>query len=454
MTVAVGSCLLLAACDDGVISQVGNSILPDEDSITVYADTFQIAASTVKYDSLYARTNSGFLGEFYDPLYGHLKSDYIGQFYCEEGFSFAHMPDNGKIDSVLLALYYDQWKGDPSIPMQITVYPVTRQLTKNFYTNVDPAAFCDMQNPLASQAYSARSGTVVDSTTTGSYLWLHTFPLPVEWGQRIYDETIGNPSSFDNQEAFNRFFPGFHITTDYGSGNILYVNSTQLRIYYHYTLQSSAGEDSVVYTGEVFNVSKDVIQLNRFQNANTEQLLEDNDDCTYLKTPAGIFTRLVIPSVEISKIIENRVVNYVSMNLKYMPQEDWLYALTPPPYLLLIPEDSIGTFFENRNIENSVTSYISTYSGSSSVGYDESGRVYPFPSLSNLLVYHVAVNPDEDLRLLVIPVSRSTGVSTGYSSSYTYTTGLSHYLAPSGLKIRKDGDYMKMVIISSYLNNR
>jgi hypothetical protein len=448
---------MLAACNDD-INQVGNSILPDEDGITTFADTFEIKASTVKYDSLYAKTNSGFLGELYDPLYGRLKSDYISQFYCKEGFRFSYTPDNGQIDSVVLALYYDQWKGDPSIPMQISVYPVVRQLTKNFYTNVDPTVYCDMQNPLASQAYSARGGTVVDSSSTdNSYLWSHTFPLPVEWGQKIYDETTGNPSSFEDQEAFNRFFPGFYITTDYGSGNILFVNSTQIRIYYHYTLQSSAGEDSIVNMGEVFNVSKDVIQLNRFQNANTEQLLEDNDDYTYLKTPAGIFTRLVIPSVEIGKIIENRIVNYVSMNLKYMPEEDWLYALTPPPYLLLIPEDSIGTFFENRNIENNITSYLSTYSASSSssTGYDEAGRVYPFPSLSNLLAYHIIRNPDEDLRLLVIPVSRATGVSGGYySSSYTYTTMLSHYLAPSGLKIRKDGDNMKAVIISSYLNNR
>jgi hypothetical protein len=448
-----GCCLLLAACDDGIINQVGNSILPDEDKVPVYADTFQIIASTVKYDSLYARTNSGFLGEFYDPLYGRLKSDYICQFYCEEGFRFYQTPDNGQIDSVSLIILYDQWKGDPGIPMQVSAYPVVRQLTKNFYTNIDPTAFCDMRNPVISQAYSAQSGNIVDSLTTG-YIREYRFPLPVEWGQKIYDETINNPSSFNDQESFNQIFPGFYITTDYGSGNMLYVYYTQIRINYHTTLQSSAGEDSIVNATEVFNVSKDVIQLNRFQNTNTEQLLEANDDYTYLKTPAGIFTRLVIPSVEIGRIIENRIINYMSLNLKYMPQEDWLYALTPPPYLLLMPEDSIGTFFENRNMENSVTSYISTYSGSSTVGYNESGRVYPFPNLSNLLSYHIALHPDEDLRMLVVPVNRSVATSTSYGSSYTYTTALSHYLAPSGLKIRKDGNHMKAVIISSYLDNK
>jgi hypothetical protein len=447
----LGCILSFAACDDGVVNPVGTKILPDEDRITVYADTFRIAASTVKYDSLYARSSSSFLGEFYDPLYGRLKSDYICQFYCKEDFRFSHTPDDGRIDSVSLYISYGDWKGDPAIPMQMTVYPVTQQLTKNFYTNVDPTVYCDMQHPVASQAYSAQGG-IYDSTYE---VWTHALPLPVEWGQKVYDETVGNPSSFSNQEAFNHFFPGFYITTGYGSGNMLYVFETKIIIYSHYTLQSSTDTDSVVYAQDLFNVSKDVIQLNSFQSTNTEQLLADNADYTYLKTPAGIFTRLVVPAAEIRHIIESRIVNYVSVNLKYMPQEDWQYAMLPPPYLLLIPEDSIATFFENRNIENSVTSYLSNYSSSSTVGYNESGRVYPFPNMANLLTYHIALHPDEDLRMLAIPVSRGTSASSDYSGNTTYyTTSLSHYLAPSGLKIRKDGDNMNMVVISSLLRNR
>jgi hypothetical protein len=432
---------------------VGNSILPDEDKVTTYADTFRIIASTVKYDSLYARTNYGYLGEFYDPLYGRLKSDYICQFYCEEDFRFEQTPDNGQVDTVSLIIQYYQWKGDGTSPMQMTVYPVDQPLTKNFYTNIDPTEFCDMQHPIASHPYSAQGGRLDSSvsSTSVTYYQEQICLLPIELGQKIYDETIHNPSSFSSQEAFNRFFPGIYITTDYGSGNLIYVSNTQIKINYHYTLESSTGTDSVIYMNEVFNVSKDVIQLNRFQNTNTDQLLEDNDDYTYLKTPAGIFTRLVIPAVEIGKIVENRIINDVSMSLKYMPEENWMYALTPPSYLLLVPEDSIGTFFENKNTENNITSYLSTSSTSTSVGYDESTRTYPFPNMANIINYQIRFNPDEDLRLLAIPVSR-TSVSDSYGTYYT--TSLSHYLAPSGLKVRKDGSNMKIVIISSYLNSR
>jgi len=431
------------SCGDA-LNQLGSSILPDEDRVTVYADTFQVVASTVKIDSLFAKTGIGYLGEFYDPLYGRLKSDYICQFYCEEDFQFEQTPQDGKIDAVSLHLVYDQWVGDPNVPMQATVYPVVSQLYGTYYGNIDPADFCDINNPVLSQAYSVKGGAL--DTTLGYDIWTQTLDLPIEWGQRLYDETINNPSTFKSQKAFNEFFPGFYITTNYGSGSIIYVYQTQIAIDYHYTLQSTTGEDSVIYLQEVFNVSKDVIQMNNFQNTDTEQLLEDNDDYTYLKTPAGIFTRLVVPTTDIKHVIENHIVNYVDFSLKYMPEEDWLYALTPPPYLLLLPEDSLISFFESRSTDNSITSFLSTYTTSSaSYGYNASTRTYPMPNLANLINYHIAYNPDEDLRLLAIPVSRST-VSDSY---YTYTAALSHYLAPSGLKIRKDGNNMNISIISS-----
>ena len=451
---AIMSCiyLLFSSCSDNAFNQLGTNILPDEDKITVYLDTFQLAASTIKRDSLYARLNASFLGEFYDPLYGKLKSDFICQFYCKDNFRFAETPDNGKIDAVSLIFEYSDWKGDASSPMQMTVYPVNQKLTKNFYTNVDPTVFCDMQHPLISQAYSAQSG-IFDSTY---YVWQLVFPLPLEWGQKLYDETIHNPSSFNSQEAFNQFFSGFYITTDYGSGNMLYISNTQIRIDYSRVLKSSTGGDSIVNHFEEFNVSKDVIQLNRLQSKNTEQLLEDNDQYTYLKTPAGIFTRLVFPAVQIHEVIKNRVINNVALHLKYMPKEDWLYSLAPPPYLLLMPEDSIGTFFENRNIENNITTYLSNYAVSSSttVGYNEAGRVYPFPNIADLLNYHFKNNPDKDLRMLVVPVERVSNTVSSSGTTYTYTSAINHYLAPSGLKIRKDGDNMKIVITSSYLNKK
>lgn len=77
---------ILAGCNDD-FSSIGTSIQPGDDTIAVYMDTFQIQATTVQLDSIYARSTSAQLGELYDPLYGNLVSDYMCQFYCPSDFN-------------------------------------------------------------------------------------------------------------------------------------------------------------------------------------------------------------------------------------------------------------------------------------------------------------------------------------------------------------------------------
>jgi hypothetical protein len=61
---------------------------------------------------------------------------------------------------------------------------------------------------------------------------------------------------------------------------------------------------------------------------------------------------------------------------------------------------------------------------------------------------------------LLVPVTRQyqtqSGSSSYYGSSttYYYTTAVTPYLAPSGVKLRKDGDYMKIVVLSSKFANK
>ncbi|MDR1455900.1 MAG: DUF4270 domain-containing protein, partial [Tannerella sp.] len=62
---AVAAGMVLGSCSDAT-NLIGSNILPDEDRITVYADTFPVTASTVRHDSIFAKTVYGYLGEFYD----------------------------------------------------------------------------------------------------------------------------------------------------------------------------------------------------------------------------------------------------------------------------------------------------------------------------------------------------------------------------------------------------
>lgn len=444
---------ILAGCNDDM-SSIGTSIQPGDDSISVYTDTFRIQASTVQLDSIYARTTSAQLGELYDPLYGNLKSDYLCQFYCPDNYRFKYTPIDGKIDSVDFRIYYNRssstgnrngiWIGDSLAPMQAEIFKITKPLQKNFYTNIDPTQYCNMQESLGLQAYTSYNASIPDSIRKlDSYSPNIRIRMPLQFGQKFYDETINNPSSFNTQETFNKFFPGVYVTTTFGSGNILSVSNSVFSIYYKYKTKSTAtGNDTIMNASERFSVTQEIIQLNRFKNTDMSGLLQPSNEYTYLKTPAGVCTRIVIPSKMIAPIMKDRIINNLPLNLKAMPQENWKYALDPPSFLLILPEDSVKSFFEQGQIENNQTSFLSQ-------AYSSSTRTYTFGNISNMLKNQIEKAPDKDMNLLIIPVYRSTTQSNSYYEQTEITSAISNYLAPSGVKLRKDEEVMKIGITSS-----
>ena len=342
---------ILSGCNDD-LTQVGTGIQPENDRPLVYADTFYMKAKTVQTDSVYARTIYGSLGEIYDPLYGNLKSDFMCQFYCPENYRFKYTPHEGRIDSVEFSLYYSRsWTGDSLTPMRAQIYEVTTPLARDFYTNIDPEQFCDMQKSLGMQIYTARNLSVSDSLWNAtnsngvqSYQPNITIRMPKEVGQRFYDATIQTPEVFTDQNTFNQFFPGIYVTNTYGTGNILNIESAQMKIFYKYTVKGSADQDSLVYANEIFSATSEVIQLNRFKNTDISHLLKPNDSIAYLKSPAGVYTLLTIPAQDIASIIQGRIVSNVPFSLKALPQEEWKYAFEPPKKTPLIHSSKITTW--------------------------------------------------------------------------------------------------------------
>lgn len=441
---------ILSGCSDD-LNLVGSTIQPEGDKMPVYVDTFQMQATTLLMDSVYARTTNGLLGEFYDPLYGSVKSDYICQFYCPEDFKFKHEPINGKIDSVdFRIVYYSRsWVGDSLTPMRAEIFPVTKQLDRDFYTNFDPDTYCDLQQSLGMQTYTAHDNSVpdsirnaVDSNGASTYVPSVTIRMPKEFGQKFYDESVNNPNTFKKQEDFNKFFPGLYVTNTYGSGNILQISFSSFSIYYKYNIKGSQDQDSTVIGSETFNVTKEVLQLNRFKNTDLTSLIQPDDSIAYLKTPAGVYTQLVIPAQDIADRIGDRVINNIPLTIKALPQEDWQWALNAPSNLLLLPKDSLNTFFVNNKIEDSKTSFRAEY--------NSSNRAYSFGNISNLMQEHIKNNPEKDMVLLLVPVDRVTGTTYDYyGREQTYTAAINNYLLPSGVKLLKTKEAMKIVITTT-----
>ena len=186
--------------------------------------------------------------------------------------------------------------------------------------------------------------------------------------------------------------------------------------------------------------------MNQIENGNIEQLLEPNEEFSYLRSPAGVCTKIVLPASVIKEKIEGRIINGLDFSMKAMPQEEWLYAFEAPDNVLLLPEDSVQSFFENNKIEDSMTAYLA--------GYTSSTKTYSFGNISNLLKKHLENKPDEDLRLLVLPVARGTqNTNDYYGNSKPVTTSISHYMKPAGVRLKKDKEAMQIVVLTSKYNN-
>lgn len=432
---------ILGGCNDN-LTEVGINTMPSTDGVEARADTFYMTAKTLLSDSVYARTTSGSLGELVDPMFGTLKSDYLCQFYCPDNYSFKHTPINGKIDSVEFKIFYQSWTGDSLTPMRVQLYQITTPLQKNYYTNVDPKKFCDMKTLLGSKSYTAHDMTVSDSLrSTSSFMPNVAVRMPIDFGQHFYEETINHPASFNNQDAFNKFFPGIYVTTTFGTGNIINVYSSEMYIFYKYTTTGSAGQDSIVKTYENFNATSEVIQLNRFKNSNISHLIEPNDSVSYLRSPAGVYTEFTIPSKAIAAAIDGRILSNMNLTLKALPQDDWDFAFEPPSDILILPSDSVDQFFKNNEIENSNTIFRASYTSST--------RSYNFNNICNVLKDHIEKAPDKDLKLSVIPIERKTGTTSSYYyGSSTYTTAINNYLKPSGVKLRINNKTMRLRIVT------
>lgn len=433
------------SCND-TLDNIGMGILPDEDQINTFSDTVYFDAVTVKLDSIYARTSSGMLGEYYDPNYGTLKSGYLCQFYAPPKNVFPDTVVNNAIDSVTLNLYYATWTGDSLAPMEVSIYPVINSLKSHYYSNINPIDYCDLNTVWGRQSYTARNLNITDSAynailANGGYKLLRV-KLPVEIGYKFLTESRKpSPNAFSSIESFTDFFKGVYVRSTYGVGNILNIGYTDLFVHYKTITEGSDGADSTYTKVSVFNVTDEITQLNDFKSANDEQLLKPDSEKAYIKTPAGIFTKLIIPIPTIVERMKDKKFSSANLSLTTYNKDDWQYSLNIPSQVMLISPDSMKVFFENQLLPDNISGYAisRTYQATLSSG------AYSFTNISNIIQNAVTKEPTKNLELLVVPISYKTYYTTSGYQPYATT----HLLSPSAVSIKKEQKYLQLKILAT-----
>jgi hypothetical protein len=440
------SIFIYDACED-TFDSIGMGLQPVEDNIKVSDTIINIDAYTVKVDSIFTKSINGLLGNFYDPYYGNIKGGYICQYYPSLGFGDSVV--DHKIDSVRLNIYYSSYFGDSLAPMEVSVYQVVKkQLEDNYYTNINPDDYCDRNKVWGRKSYTAWDLTLPDSIRNNSTYYKHvSIPLPTDWGQSMYDEYLQQGKTLGSMDDFIQRFPGTYIESSFGARNLLKVDITEIYIYYQECYKKD-DKDTIVTNAAVLTVTDEVLQLNRFESEYNAKLLEDDENAMYLKTPSGVFSKIIIPVPEIAKNFGKKKFNSVKLNIAAYPQPQSDYPLplqgigtsgSTKAKLLLIEPDSVKSFFENQKVADFNTSY--------SVAYSSTTGSYNFDNIANLIQNAMAKAPDKNLELFLIPV-----MIEYYTYNYTdqeYATG--HYLAPSAATLKKGENNLQLKIIASEL---
>lgn len=390
--------IAFTSCDDNT-DTIGTSLTDNIDNLNIIADTFDVTTTSIVVDSVLSRSNMGYIGKIKDPETGtYTSSDFMVQFHVLENYSFPDIEKirslkDGKVvaDSCELRLYYTGYYGDSLATMKLTAYDMSKPMKENvgYYTSFDPMKEGYVRTDGIKENLSY---TLLDLTKSSEersdddFVSNIKIPLNSEYkdsegntydnyGTYILRKYYSNPSDFNNSYKFiHNVCPGFFLKSSYGVGNMAYVYMTQLNVYYRYE-----NKDSVYNKAAVFSGTEEVLQTNHIVNDKEaiKRLASDNS-CTYLKTPSGIFTEMTLPVEDIMKGHRNDTLNTAKITLQRINNTvSDKYSLDIPQTLLMIPRDSIYSFFKNGNIPNNKISYIATYSSNE--------NAYTFNNISNLI---------------------------------------------------------------------
>lgn len=448
---------LFAACDDSTYG-IGDSTISSQDPIPAGEAKYSVTTESILADSVFARTSTAYLGKYTDPVFGEFTADFIAQFNCTDNFEF---PENIKeVTKLELSLYYTSFFGDSlnSMTLQIdtldTIIPEKELST--FYTSVDPKQYYNSNTrPIAQKAWAAKGPSAVDTTYTYTSIYGYSSSqnicwqnvnLPTALGEYMYQKYTEDKDNYKDAEAFiKNVLKGLYVHCTSGDGTILYIEDIELIMYYDYLIENSAGKlDSLVSGTKVFAATKEVIQANRFQNSDRlKELVENSTDCTYLKTPAGIFTQATLPIEEIATIHQADTLNAASITFtRYNEKEESEYQMGVPQYLLMVRKADMYKFFENNDLYDGKTSFLAEY-----VSSGEDANTYTFPNIAPLISYCMnekrngTATEDWD-KVVLIPVKVETDSN---SSIISIKSNLD--MESSRLVGGKNGDKLTMQVL-------
>lgn len=457
--------------------------MPQEDMVATYSTTFDVMSETVKADSVYARSMTAYLGRYSDPEFGYYDASFITEMTTAENYTFPEIyrydpttkRGTGRMvedscEDIFLRISYSKntnntkgFFGDSVTACRVSAYELNgqwladRKSNGRFYryTNINVDKYYNKEDLVGSTAYTAHDYSQ-NSTDAESYIDIKLDP---ERGNQILKLNREHPEYFIDGETFtNHVIPGYYLKSDYGDGTIIYVNRVilymGLNLYATDSLgvalkkkvtdaKGEAGSDSTYYAVQyVFSSTPEVIQANKFTHSEKLQEKIADENNTYIKSPAGVFTALTIPYDEIYQKLGKDTLNSVKLTLTNYPDESiYDIGMENPSKVLLIRKKDMKEFFETNSLPDNQTTFYVEHNATES-------NKYIFNNISNLVKITIAEKLREkaasgrwtteheakwveDNKVLVVPVVVDTYSQTNsYGTATSIVVGTTHDLKP------------------------
>lgn len=463
----VGVCLLLVSCEDRS-NTLGVGMMPDYTRFKSFDTTFDLSyrtisadmkgtgssASGTQYNRMYVSSNYGYIGRIPNQEFGGIETEYLTQMYCPEGFLFRDQPVDNRIDSAFLTLYYDGYSGYGKDLVEVTAYRLDKPLPGNSKYSLESISDYytrGVSEELGRASYMAVTGTPHEGK--GTYIRI---PIAREIGQDFYDKSVAGSEVFRSQAAFDQYFPGVYFRVSAGTGSVIRVVRTALTFCYRteqmLKRHSTGKVDSLAYVPTIQELShtNEVPQLSRFANMGLSELMAPGSDYAYIKSPAGVLAEITIPTREIKKKLDEapkgsvRVLASAPFAISGENRQLSEYQLVYPTSLVLMPRDSVAHFFESEltDADSPFTTYVSRQA-------IQGSSTYTFGNISALISKHIEKKPDEDLRVVVVPVQYVAPEQQ--QSGAVSPSSVTNLVLPSTLKIKMDGKNNKLRV---YINER
>lgn len=464
--------LVITGCDDNTES-IGVNLLPDDNIVESTGTLFPAVFSNfiVEEDSVYSNSTFAYLGIYNDDMFGYLETGYMTQLYCMDNFSFDF--EEMVIDTVknsdgtdkevfrdascYISLDYTEFFGDSLNPCQVEVYKLSKGIDGKITSSVDPSEFYDAENDYLGKITYTAANTYIDESERGDYRSV-MIQLDDSMAQYLIGTNRNHPEYFKNAAAFNEnVIKGLYLKPTSGDGTILYITDTRLYVNFRmYVLDEDGNrikrtetgyteEDSTAMYTTNFNSTREVYQVNTLDNKINENILNDTEN-TYLKSPAGIFTRIELPIGDIDKKIGNDTIMQVKLTLQAYNQTESnnMFNMSKPDYVLLVKKNEVYSFFRENKLPDSKTSYLAAL--------NTTDNTYEFGNISQIIVDAIAeaksknngtIDADAKEEVILVPVT----VKTETSDSGTTPTSVRNSLMPQYARLLKENNKLEVMHI-------